>query len=181
MRNPPAPVKTPLLLCLTAAAVVACLAEDSQMSTDSQPAAAPAAERRAHSYTRHGVTVEDPYHWLRDASYPQVDDPEVLAYLKAENAYFESMMAPRLGLVQTLFEEIKARQKSDDSGVPWLEDGWYYQWRFEQDGQYRIWQRWPASGPDARLAPGPDAQTLLDEPELARGHEYFRLARILHE
>ena len=175
MRNPPAPVKTPLLLCLTAAAVVACLAEDSQMSTDSQPAAAPAAERRAHSYTRHGVTVEDPYHWLKDASYPQVDDPEVLAYLKAENAYFESMMAPRLGLVQTLFEEIKARQKSDDSGVPWLEDGWYYQWRFEQDGQYRIWQRWPAGGPDARLAPGPDAQTLLDEPELARGHEYFRL------
>ncbi len=148
------------------------------MPTDFQPAAAPVAERRAHSRTHHGITIEDPYHWLKDASYPIVDDADILAYLKAENAYFESVMEPRRGLVQTLFEEIKARQKADDSGVPWRKDGWYYQWRFEQDGQYRIWQRWPANGAAARLGPPANAQTLLDEPALAQGHEYFRVGAL---
>ena len=51
--------------------------------------APPTAEQRPYSYERHGVTIEDPWHWLRDPKYPEVDDPDVLAYLKAENAYFE--------------------------------------------------------------------------------------------
>jgi oligopeptidase B len=46
----------------------------------------PAAEQRPYSYERHGVTIEDPWHWLRDPKYPNVDDPDVLSYLKAENA-----------------------------------------------------------------------------------------------
>ena len=174
-RKPPGLVKTQFLLCLTAVAVLACAAEDPQMPPEPSPAVAPVAERRPHSYTHHGVTIEDPYHWLKDSGYPQVDDADILAYLKAENAYFESVMQPRRNLVQTLFEEIKAREKTDDSGVPWLADGWYYQWRFEQDGQYRIWQRWPAGQAKARLGPGANAHTVLDEPELARDHDYFRL------
>jgi len=174
----PVIVKTPVLLCLTAVAVLACVVEDPPMPPEFKLPAAPVAERRSHSYTHHGVTIEDPYHWLKDADYPQVEDPAILAYLKAENAYFESVMQPRRGLVQNLFEEIKAREKTDDSGVPWLEDGWYYQWRFEQDSQYRIWQRWPADHADARFGPHGKAQTLLDEPELARGQEYFRLGAL---
>jgi len=174
----PVIVKTPVLLCLTAVAVLACVVEDPPMPPEFKLPAAPVAERRSHSYTHHGVTIEDPYHWLKDADYPQVEDPAILAYLKAENAYFESVMQPRRGLVQNLFEEIKAREKTDDSGVPWLEDGWYYQWRFEQDSQYRIWQRWPADHADARFGPHGKAQTLLDEPELARGREYFRLGAL---
>ena len=141
-------------------------------------AAAPVAERRAHSFTRHGVTIEDPYHWLKDQSYPTVDDPDILAYLEAENAYFQRMMAPRRGLVDTLFEELKGREKADESGVPWLDNGWYYQWSFQPDSQYRIWQRWPAGDAKARLGPGENAQTLLDEPALARGHSYFRLGAL---
>ena len=174
----PVIVKTPVLLCLTAVAALACVAEDPQMPPEFKLPAAPIAERRAHSYTHHGITIEDPYHWLKDADYPQVDDPGILAYLKAENAYFESVMQPRRGLVRTLFEEIKGREKTDDSGVPWLKDGWYYQWRFEQDGQYRIWERWPADRAEARLGPDGNAQILLDEPELARSREYFRLGAL---
>ena len=49
----------------------------------------PTAEQRPYSYERHGVTIEDPWHWLRDPKYPEVDNPDVLAYLNAENAYFE--------------------------------------------------------------------------------------------
>ena len=45
----------------------------------------PKAEQRPYSYERHGVTVEDPWHWLRDPKYPEVEDADVLAYLHAEN------------------------------------------------------------------------------------------------
>ena len=54
----------------------------------------PRAEQRPFSYDRHGVTIEDPWAWLRDPGYPDVRDEEVLAYLKAENDYFEAAMAP---------------------------------------------------------------------------------------
>ena len=39
----------------------------------------PTAEQRPYSYERHGVTIEDPWHWLRDPKYPEVDNPDVLA------------------------------------------------------------------------------------------------------
>ena len=148
------------------------------MPEDPTLAGPPAADRRPHSFSHHGITVEDPYHWLKDQSYPKVDDPDVLAYLEAENAYFERMMAPRQELVEALFEEIKARQKPDDASVPWREGGSFYQWQFEAGGQYRIWRRWPAEEPGGREAPGGGAQTVLNEPELAAGHEYFRLGAL---
>ena len=148
------------------------------MSDDQTTAEPPVADRRPHSYSHHGVTIEDPYHWLKDQSYPRVDDPDVLAYLEAENAYFESMMAPRRELADHLFEEIKARQKPDDSGVPYKDGDWYYQWRFEEGGQYRIWQRLPATDAGVRDSPGADAETILNEPELAAAHDYFRLGAL---
>ena len=138
----------------------------------------PKAEARPHAYTHHGITVEDPFHWLKDDSYPTVDDADVLAYLEAENRYFEAAMAPHAALVDTLFEEIKARQQPDEASVPVREGAWFYQWRYEEDGQYRIWSRWPANAPDARLAPTEDAETILDEPALAKGIEYFRLGAL---
>ena len=148
------------------------------MPDDLTPVEPPAAERRPHSYSHHGVTIHDPYHWLRDESYPQVDDPDVLAYLKAENAYFNSSMAPLRGLVDTLYEEIKGRRKPDDSSVPFRDGDWDYQWRFEEGGQYRIWQRAPARGAEAPESLGADARILLNEPELAAPHDYFRLGAL---
>ena len=59
--------------------------------------------------------------------------------------------------------------------MPSKSDEWYYQWRFEEGSQYRVWLRWPVDGPNAREAPTADAQTILDEPTLAKDHEYFRL------
>ena len=76
--------------------------------------APPKAEPRPHSFERHGVTIEDPYAWLRDKDYPKVDDADVLAYLKAENAYFEAAMKPHAELTETLFQEMKGRIKEDD-------------------------------------------------------------------
>ena len=144
----------------------------------SETPAPPVAQPRAHSFTMHGYTVEDPYHWLKDDSYPTVDDADVLAYLKAENAYFEARMAPRQASIDRLFEEIKARQQPDDANVPVKEGAFYYQWRFEEGGQYRIWSRWPADGEDAGEGPTADAQVILDEPALAAEHDYFRLGAL---
>ena len=135
----------------------------------------PQAAVRPQTATYHGITIEDPYHWLKDDSYPEVDDPDVLAYLKAENDYFEAAMAPLGDLVETLYQEIKARQQPDEASVPVREGAWYYQWRYEAGGQYRIWSRWPTTGPGAREGPAGHVQTILDEPALAQEAEYFRL------
>src|SRR5690606_18837064 len=68
------------------------------------PTTPPLAAKKPHSFTHHGVTVTDDYAWLRDPGYPEVTDKEVLAYLEAENAWFEARMAPRKDLVESLFK-----------------------------------------------------------------------------
>ena len=138
----------------------------------------PVAEQRPHSFTHHGITIEDPWHWLRDPNYPKVDDADILAYLTAENDYFEAVMSPHRELADAIFEEIKGREQPDRSSVPWKEDDWYYQWRYDEGSQYRVWLRWPADGPEAREAPTADVQTVLNEPELAKDTEYFRLGSL---
>ena len=130
----------------------------------------PVAEKRAHSFTHHGITVEDPYHWLKDQSYPKVDDADVLDYLKAENKYFEAKMAAQKPLVEELFAEMKARIKVNDSSVPQKDGDWLYWSEFEKGGQYRKHYRKPAGGGDAKL--------ILDENILAKDKDYFRLGEL---
>ena len=132
--------------------------------------APPAAERRPYSYSRHGYTIEDPYHWLKDEGYPKVDDKDVLAYLTAENDYFAQMMQPHQALVETLFQEMKGRLKEDDASVPQKDGDWLYWWDYRPGAQYRRWRRKPVDG-------GAD-QTILDENAEAEGKEYFRLGML---
>jgi oligopeptidase B len=134
------------------------------MTDQPQP---PIAATRPHSFTTHGITIEDPWAWLKDPSYPDVKDKDVLAYLEAENAYFEAMMAPHKPLTDRLYEEMKGRIKEDDSSVPQKDGDWLYWTAYETGGQYRKWWRKPVAG-------GAD-ELLLDEPALAEGKEYFRL------
>jgi oligopeptidase B len=138
----------------------------SQRISDSLPKA-PVAKRVPHTTSHHGVTIEDPYAWLRDPGYPNVTDPDVLAYLKAENAYFEAAMKPHQELIDTIFAEMKGRVKDDDSTVP-QKDGDYVYWSaFDAGGEYAKWYRRSVSG-------GPDV-VILDEPAMAEGHDFFRL------
>ena len=130
----------------------------------------PKAEQRPHSYEHHGTTIEDPWAWLRDPKYPEVDDPDVLAYLKSENAYFDGWKAQHQGLLDELFEEMKGRIKEDDSSVPIRDGDWLYWWAFKPGAQYRTWYRKPAAG-------GED-QVLFDEPLEAEGRDYFRLGAL---
>ena len=141
--------------------------EESSSVTDAKPTSPPVAEQREHTYTHHGITLSDPYHWLKDQSYPVVDDEDVLDYVKAENAWFEAQMAPHQALVDTLYEEMKARLKEDDSTVPQKDGDWLYWSEFEQGKEYRVHYRKPVAGGDPQL--------LLDENKLAEGKDYFRL------
>ncbi|WP_347270747.1 S9 family peptidase [Rhizorhabdus histidinilytica] len=131
--------------------------------------APPVAARRPHSYSRHGHRVEDPWAWLKDPKYPTVDDPDILAYLREENAYFEAAMRPHAALVETLFAEMKGRLKEDDASVPQKDGNWLYWWAYKPGGQYRLWYRKPADGADARET------VILDEPAEAASVDYFRL------
>ena len=145
---------------------------------DCRPPVPPVADQRSHTYTYHGITIEDPWHWLRDDAYPDVDDADVLAYLAAENEYFREMMLPYRTLTDTIFGEIKARVQPDMSSVPWKRGDWYYQWSYREGSQYRVWRRWAAGGLGAREAPPAKSQTILDEPALAKEFEYFRLGAV---
>ena len=163
-----------LAACLLTVPVAALAAQSNAPSnkdeakvTSEAPTSPPIAEKREHSYTHHGITISDPYHWLKDQSYPTVDDEEVLAYVKAENAWFETRMAGQKALTDTLFEEMKARIKEDDSTVPQKDGDWLYWSEFEEGAQYRKYYRKPVAGGEPAL--------ILDENALAEGHEYFRL------
>lgn len=128
----------------------------------------PVAPRIEHTVEAHGYKLSDPYSWLKDPGYPDVTDPRVLDYLRAENAYFEAAMAPHQALVDELFAEIKGRQPREDQSVPYQKGDYVYRWRFTEDAQYRLWERAAGQHPE-------DWQVILDEPSLAAAHPYFRL------
>ncbi len=140
------------------------------MNRSNERPAPPTAERRPYSYERHGVTIEDSWHWLRDPKYPQVDDPDVLSYLTAENAFFERWADANRPLLDALFEEMKGRIKEDDSSVPIRDGDYHYWWAFKPGAQYRTWYR-------KRLGGGED-EIIFDEPTESEGREYFRLGAL---
>ena len=144
-------------------------------------ASPPHAPRRPHVVSAHGHDREDPWYWLRER-----DDPEVLAYLEAENAYTDDEMAPLDGLRDGLFEEMKARIKETDMSVPARRGPWWYYTRTEEGKSYAIHCRRPARGREELPPagePGGEEQILLDENSLAEGSEYFAVgsAAVSHD
>ena len=125
--------------------------------------APPLAPRRTHAITQHGETRVDEFFWLRDR-----EDPSVLAYLEAENAYTQQAMARTLNLQAQLFAEMKGRIKETDRSAPArIGDYWYYT-RTEEGRQYPIHCRRFVS------LDAPE-QMLLDQNALAAGSPYFRI------
>ncbi|MEM7688639.1 MAG: S9 family peptidase [Pseudomonadota bacterium] len=130
----------------------------------------PIAKKVPHTYTYHGITIEDPYDWLYDKSYPTIDDEDVLDYVKAENAYFEAQMKPLEAQTEALFQEMKARIKEDDNSVPQRRGDYLYWSAISEGEQYSKYYRKPFDAPaDA------EGVIILDQNELAEGLEYFRL------
>ncbi|WP_419912381.1 S9 family peptidase [Candidatus Poriferisodalis sp.] len=123
---------------------------------------APVAPQRPHVRRIHGTETDDPWHWLRDR-----DDPAVRGYLEAENVYAEAATAHLADLREQIFGEIKARTKETHQSLPTPKDDWEYRARTVEGLQYVIHVRRPRGGTDD------DETVLLDENELAEGHEYF--------
>lgn len=103
------------------------------MSAQAESPKPPVAKAQPHTQNWHGKAYEDPYFWLR-----KKDTPEVVDYLKAENAYAEAMTAGLKPFEEALYKEFLARIKQTDLGVPVLKGGWYYYSRTEEGKQYPI-------------------------------------------
>lgn len=118
----------------------------------------PVAERRQHATTNHGITRQDPYHWLRADNWQEVmQDPSTLpadirSYIEAENAYFaEVFETPHEALVDKIYREIRGRIKEDDSGIPSADGPWAYNSRMEEGKQYPILVRTPRDGGEEQV------------------------------
>lgn len=93
-------------------------------------------EKKPEKLVMHGDERIDNYFWLNDR-----DNPDVIAYLEAENAYAEEVMAPMTGLQTKLLEELKSRIRQVDVSVPYRDGDYYYYYRYEQGREYPIYCR----------------------------------------
>jgi oligopeptidase B len=156
--------------CLAAVAVIMAapvLAQKAPMTDTTAAPTPPVAAQIPHDTVRHGQTMTDPYHWLKDQGYPKIDDAAVLEYVSAENDYFDAVMKPHAALTETLFQEMRGRIKEADASVPQKDGDWLYWVEYEEGAEYKKWYRKPVAGGDKQL--------LLDEVALAKDKEYFRL------
>jgi oligopeptidase B len=129
--------------------------------------AAPIARKEPKITPLHGTVLVDDYAWLREK-----ENPEVTAYLDAENAYAEAVMAPLAGLREELYQEMLSHIKQTDVSVPYRDGSWWYYTRTEEGLQYPIHCR----KKDVNDQPDPlSEQVILDGNALAEGHSFMGL------
>ncbi len=123
----------------------------------------PVAKKVPKETTLHGVTLVDDYYWLREK-----DNPEVKAYLEAENAYTDAGTKHTAALQETLYKEMLGRIKESDEQVPVLEDGYWYYTRTQQGKAYPMFCRRKGSLDAAE-------EVYLDQNALAEGRKFHAL------
>ncbi len=153
----------------TSLLMVLAMASTTRPATADSPVAAPVpappvAKRVEKVVTLHGEARSDPYFWLRDKP-----NPEVAAYLEAENAYTAAVMKPTEPFQDALYSEMLSHVKETDLSVPYREGDWLYYFRTEKGKQYRIYCR-------KKFPDGPE-QVTLDLNELAKGQKFMALGR----
>jgi oligopeptidase B len=136
--------------------------------TKNQLPTPPIARKEHKELVLHDKVLTDDYAWLRDK-----ENPEVTAYLEAENVYAEAVMRPLDGLREELYQEMLSHVKQTDVSVPFRDGEWWYLTRTEEGKQYAIHCRraGTASGPDVNVP----EQVILDGNQLAEGHAYFAI------
>ena len=97
---------------------------------------APQAEKIKKELNIHDHTRIDNYYWLNDR-----EDPKVIEYLEAENAYREDLMAHTAELQENLYNEIVGRIKQTDLSVPYFLNGYFYYTRYEEGMEYPVYCR----------------------------------------
>ncbi|MFD1292474.1 S9 family peptidase [Lutibacter holmesii] len=125
--------------------------------------AMPKAEKIAKKLEIHGEERIDNYYWLNEK-----ENPKVIDYLNAENAYFDEQTKHTKNFQEDLFQEMKARIKEDDESVPYKKNNYFYITRFKKGDQYPVYSR-KFQNLEAK------EEVLFNVNELAKGHNYFQL------
>ena len=141
--------------------------------------APPTAPKKPTTITLHGRTRTDDYAWLKDENWqeamrdPDKLDPDIRAYLEAENAYTKALLAGTEDLQALLFGEMKGRIKEDDSSVPAPDGEFEYFTRYETGGQHPLFCRRSTGGTG-------DGEVLLHGDKEAEGLSFFRVGGCSH-
>src|SRR6266403_5028342 len=148
-----------VLASLVLSSSSASVADDSSSSLP----APPVAKKVPKTTEINGRTMVDSYYWLRDKK-----NPEVKAYLEAENSYTDALMKPTEGLQKKLYDEMLSRIKETDVEVPYKDGGYFFYSRTEAGKQYSIYCRKKGS------MDAPE-EIVLDVNELAKGQKFISL------
>ena len=139
----------------------------------------PSAEKRPSTFETHANSRQDDYAWLRAGNWQDVMregraplDDAIEAYLDAENAYQEEVMAPTKALQEALFAEMRGRIKEDDSSVPDPDGAFAYGLKYETGGQQPVFFRTPRDGGEETVMIHGDTE--------ADGKAYFRIGGASH-
>ncbi|PYU78286.1 MAG: oligopeptidase B, partial [Acidobacteria bacterium] len=145
------------------------MSPDANTATPAQEPAAgtipkpPVARREPVEYVLHGDRRVDHYAWLRHK-----ENPEVIAYLQAENSYTDAMLKPTETLQEKLYQEMLGRIQQTDLSVPYSLRGYLYFTRTAEGKQYPFHCR-------RRDQEGAAEELLLDLNLFAEGHSFLGL------
>jgi oligopeptidase B len=131
--------------------------------TKSKKPTPPTATKISHELSMHGITRNDPYYWLNDR-----DNPDVIAYLQAENEYTKKYMEHTDALQQKLYDEMLGRIQQTDISVPYKMNGYYYYTRFEEGQEYPLYCRKKESLDGAE-------EIMLNTNEMAKGFAFYQV------
>ena len=136
------------------------------MTTAQETIKPPVAKKEPKVLKIHGYEITDNYGWLRDRGKDK--NPEIINYLKAENAYTETHMGLHKAFVDALYKEMLGRIKQTDLSVPVKLGDWWYFNKTEEGKQYPTYFR-------SKTRDGKNAELLLDQNEMAKGYEFFSI------
>lgn len=133
----------------------------------------PKAKEKPYRYSIGDYTIDDEYAWIRDTKWPKaVDNPDILAYLRKENAYAEGFFEQFSDLKTQIFEELKGRIKLEDQSYPMTKGDYDYYMRTLEDKNYPIYCR-KYKGLDSK------EEIILDVNKLATEKSFVNVGRVI--
>jgi oligopeptidase B len=130
---------------------------------------APLAQKQEYKMVAHGDERIDNYYWMNSIFKKTADSTRTLEYLKAENAYLDTMLSGSKKFREDLFTELKGRIKEKDESVPYMENGYWYYTRFEEGKQYAVYCRKKGALTAAE-------EVIHDANKAAEGKSYYSVA-----
>lgn len=163
--------KTTLFILSITTIFISCQNKSMEKTPYAWPTAvnAPVAIEKPRTFVQHGDTIIDEYYWMNDYFKKGPDSSAVVAYLKQENAYLDTMMAGTRTFQENLFKEMRGRIQEKDESEPVIENGYSYYTKTEEGKQYYKYYR-------KALTPGAKEELLLDVDKMAEGKGYYSVS-----